>query len=133
MLQPLALCCDAAASSSMLRCCSLKLYAAVLQASNMWRYRTASGSQRQCCSLYCRLPTRGNTALQVAPNGDAAASSYAAMLQPLALCCRLPTVAIPHCKLFRTRLPTAMPQPPKWLPTMLPPLTLCCLLAEYCC
>jgi hypothetical protein len=37
------------------------------------------------------------------------------MLQSLALCCRLPTVAIPHCKW----LSTAMLLPSKWLP-------LCC-------
>jgi hypothetical protein len=41
----------------------------MLQAANMWRYRTASGSQRQCCCL-------------------ASGSLYGApMLQSLALCC----------------------------------------------
>jgi hypothetical protein len=64
-------------------CCTSS---SMLQTANMWRYRTASGSQRQCCCL-------------------ASGSLYAApMLPSLALCCRLPTVAIPHCK---------------WLPTML--------------
>jgi predicted DCC family thiol-disulfide oxidoreductase YuxK len=64
-------------------CCTSS---SMLQADNIWRYRTANGSQRQRCCL-------------------ASGSLYAApMLQSLALCCRLPTVAIPHCK---------------WLPTML--------------
>jgi hypothetical protein len=74
----------------------------LLHASNMWRYRT------QCCCLCCsRLPLCCT---------DVASS----------LCCRLPTVAIPHCKLFRTRLPTAMLQPNKWLPTaMLLPILQC--------
>jgi hypothetical protein len=50
----------------------------------------------------CRLPTRRDTALQVAPHGDAAASlycnaaaAYDAMLQPLALCCRLAEYCLP--------------------------------------
>jgi hypothetical protein len=64
-------------------CCTSS---SMLQTANMWRYRTASGSQRQCCCL-------ANGSLYAAP-----------MLPSLALCCRLPTVAIPHCK---------------WLPTML--------------
>jgi hypothetical protein len=64
-------------------CCTSS---SMLQPANMWRYRTASGSQRQCCCL-------------------ASGSLYAApMLPSLALYCRLPTVAIPHCKW----LPTAM-------------------------
>jgi hypothetical protein len=64
-------------------CCTSS---SMLQPANMWRYRTASGSLRQCCCL-------------------ASGSLYAApMLPSLALCCRLPTVAIPHCKW----LPTAM-------------------------
>jgi hypothetical protein len=54
-------------------------------AANMWRYRTAGGS----------LPTCGCNA-----------ACYTTSRLPLccSLCCRLPTVAIPHCKW----LPTAM-------------------------
>jgi hypothetical protein len=113
-------------------CCTSS---SMLQAANMWRYRTASGSQRQCCCL-------------------ASGSLYAApMLQSLALCCRLPTVAIPHCKWLPTamlheapsklRLPTcgslyaapmllavklpAVNCPPKKLPAVLCPCRSCCL------
>jgi hypothetical protein len=58
-------------------CCTCS---SMLQAANMWRYRPASGFQRQCCGL-------------------ASGSLYAARSQPCSMLpiLRLPTVAIPHC------------------------------------
>jgi hypothetical protein len=78
-------------TAAYLQCCRLPM----LQAPNNAAVPLQDpSSMLQLPTLQCsRLPTRGDTALQVAPNCNAAA--YAAMLQPLALCCRLAEYCLP--------------------------------------
>jgi hypothetical protein len=81
-----------------------------------------SGSQRQCCCLYCRLPTMQQAPYAAASNNAAIPHCKWLRLQcctRLPLCCGCQHVAILHCRWLRMRLPTAMLLSSKWLP-------LCC-------